>query len=88
MAIMITASFVGILFGLYFQVLILVPLTLSAIVYWDVAAMLVGQSAEAALLSVVVPVIALQGGYMIGLTGRDPFHQTLARFSGEQSRRA
>jgi hypothetical protein len=37
---------------------------------------------------VVVPVIALQGGYVIGLTGRDPFQQTLARFSGEQSRRA
>lgn len=77
---MISASFVGILFGLYFQVLILVPLTLSAIVYRDIAAMWGGNGAATALLSVVVPFIALQGGYVIGLTGRDPFHQTPGPF--------
>jgi hypothetical protein len=45
-----------------------------------------GQSVAAALLSLVVPVIGLHGGYMIGLTGSGPFHQALARFSGEQSK--
>lgn len=88
MAIMISASLLGVWVGLYFQVLVLVPLTLCALVYCDIAAMWGGLSVTAALCSVVVPVIALQGGYMIGLTGRDPFHQALARFSGEQSRRA
>jgi hypothetical protein len=47
---MINASFVGILFGLYFQVLILVPLTLSAIVYCDIAEMCGGNGAATALL--------------------------------------
>jgi hypothetical protein len=46
---MIIANLVGILAGLYFQVVILVPLTLGAIIYCDVAAMSGGQSFVAAL---------------------------------------
>ncbi len=82
MATMIIASLVGIWAGLRFQVLILVRLTFSAIMYSYIAAMWGGQSLSASLLAIIVPVIGLQGGYMIGLTGRGPVQQVIARFEG------
>ena len=82
MATMIIASLVGIWAGLRFQVLILVRLTFSAIMYSYVAAMWGGQSLSASLLAIIVPVIGLQGGYMIGLTGRGPVQQVIGRFEG------
>jgi hypothetical protein len=45
-----------------------------------------GQSISSALLAIVIPAVGLQGGYMIGLTGRDLFDQLLARFSGAESK--
>jgi uncharacterized protein YacL len=84
-ATMIIASLVGILVGLCFHFLALVPLTIGTIVYCYLGTL--GDGVAASLLPVIVPVIGLQGGYMIGLTGRDPLQQVLARFGG-QSRRA
>lgn len=81
-ATMIIASLVGIWAGLRFQVLILVRLTFSAIMFSYVAAMWDGQSLSASLLAIIVPVIGLQGGYMIGLTGRGPVQQLIGRFEG------
>jgi hypothetical protein len=86
-ATMIIASLVGILVGVCFHFLALVPLTIGAIIYCYLGTLWDGQSVAASLLPVIVPVIGLQGGYMIGLTGRDPVQQVLARFGG-QSRRA
>jgi hypothetical protein len=50
--------------------------------------MLDGQSVLSSLVAIIIPAVALQGGYMIGITGRDPIHQLLARISGGQSERA
>ncbi|MEY2536792.1 MAG: hypothetical protein QOG67_532, partial [Verrucomicrobiota bacterium] len=37
--------------------------------------------------AIVVPAVSLQGGYMIGLTGRDMFAQLRARLNIAQSNR-
>jgi len=85
---LIGAGFVGIFLGLHHQILVLIPVTLGAAITFSTAAMLDGQSVSSSLVAVVIPALALQGGYMIGVTGRDPIHQILARFSARQSNRA
>jgi hypothetical protein len=87
MALLIATCVAGIFFGLYYNFLVLIPLTLAAAATCSAAALLHGQSISSALLAIVIPAVGLQGGYMIGLTGRDFFDQLLARFSGVQSKR-
>jgi hypothetical protein len=79
---------VGIFLGLHHQVLVLIPITLGAAITFSTAAMLDGQGVSSTLLALVVPAFALQGGYLIGVTGRDPIQQALARFVAGQSNRA
>lgn len=85
---LIGAGLVGIILGLHHQVLVLIPITLGAAITFSTAAMLDGQGISTCLLALVVPAFALQGGYMIGVTGRDPIQQALARFFAGQSNRA
>jgi hypothetical protein len=85
---LIGAGFVGIFLGLQHQILVLIPVTLGAAITLSTAAMLDGQGISSSLLTVIIPALALQGGYMIGVTGRDPIHQILARFNAGQSNRA
>ena len=85
---LIVAGFVGIFLGLHHQFLVLIPVTLGAAITCSLGAMLDGQSVLSSLVAIIIPAVALQGGYMIGMTGRDPIHQLLARISGGQSERA
>ena len=85
---LIVAGLVGIFLGLHHPFLVLIPVTLGAAIICSLAAMLDGQSVLSSLVAIIIPAVALQGGYMIGMTGRDPIHQLLARISGGQSRRA
>ena len=85
---LIVAGFGGIFLGLHHEVLVLIPVTLGAALICSLAAMLDGQSVLSSLVAIIIPAVALQGGYMIGMTGRDPIHHILARISGGQSRRA
>ena len=85
---LIGAGLVGIFLGLHHQVLVLIPITLGAAITLSTAAMLDGQGISSSLLALVAPAFALQGGYMIGVTGRDPIQQALARFVAGQSNRA
>jgi hypothetical protein len=85
---LIVAGSVGIFLGLHHPFLVLIPVTLGAAIICSLAAMLDGQSVLSSFFAIIIPAVALQGGYMIGLTGRDPIHQLLARISGGQSRRA
>lgn len=87
MALLICASLAGIFFGLYYNFLVLVPVTLAAAITCGAAASLDGHSAWSALSAIIVPAIGLQGGYMIGLTGRDFLSQFLARNGSVQSKR-
>lgn len=83
MELLIVTCVAGIFFGLYYNFFVLIPLTL---VTCTAAALLHGQSMSSALLAIVIPAVGLQGGYMIGLTGRDLFGQLLTRFSWVQSK--
>lgn len=79
MVLLTIACLAGIYFGLYYNVLGLVPLTLAAVLTCSAASAWQGQTIPAALLATVLPAIGLQGGYMIGLTGRDLFGQFISR---------
>jgi hypothetical protein len=61
----------GIFVGLYCHFFVLIPITLFATLSCTLGALLDGQSPASAFFAIVVPAAALQGGYMIGLTGRD-----------------
>jgi hypothetical protein len=87
MALLIVTCVAGVFFGLYYNFFVLIPLTLVAAATCSSAAWLHGHSISGALLAIVIPAVGLQGGYMIGLTGRDLFDQLLARFSGAESKR-
>jgi len=87
MVLLIVACLAGIFFGLYYNFLVLIPLTLAAAIACGAAAALHGQAISASLLAIVIPAVGLQGGYMIGLTGRDLLSQFVSRLSGVQSKR-
>jgi len=81
---LITAAAAGFFFGLYYNFLILIPITLASCC---ASAVLAGSGAASVLFAIVIPAVALQGGYMIGLTSRDLLGQVLARLNGAQSNR-
>jgi len=83
---LIVAFFAGILLGLYYQFLVLVPVTLAAALTSSLVAFFSGDSVLYALSAIVVPAIGLQGGYIVGLTGRDFLASRLGR-SNLQSKR-
>jgi hypothetical protein len=87
MILLIVASLAGIFFGLYYNFLVLVPLTLAAAITCSTVALLDGGSALSAVFAIIIPAIGLQGGYMIGLTSRDIFSQFVNRHNGVQSKR-
>jgi len=86
MVFLIAASVAGIFLGLYYNLLVLVPLTLAAAVAFSAVALLQGETVAAALFAIVIPAIGLQGGYMIGLTSRDVLSQFLSRLNAAQSK--
>jgi hypothetical protein len=77
---LIIACLAGIYFGLYYNLLVLVPLTVAAVLTSSAVSAWHGQTISTALLALVIPAVGLQGGYMIGLTGRDLFGQFISRF--------
>jgi hypothetical protein len=82
---LILTCIAGILLGLWFRVTILLPVTLAgAATYASASA---GQNPGAIIVAIVISSIALQAGYMIGLTGRDLFAQILSRLNIAQSKR-
>lgn len=87
MVLLIVSCLAGIFLGLYYNFLVLIPLTLAAAITCSAAAVLHGQTISTALFAIVVPAVGLQGGYMIGLTSRDLLSQFASRLSGVQSKR-
>jgi hypothetical protein len=62
------------------HILVLIPVTLLAALTCSMGALSDGQGAAAsAFFAIIVPSVALQGGYMIGLTGRDLVAPLLVR---------
>jgi hypothetical protein len=69
------ASLVGLFFGLYYTVFALLPVTLvTTLVCWASVGTISSASLEG-----LVAAIGLQGGFMIGLTGRDVVGQLVSR---------
>lgn len=79
MIVLIVACSAGIYFGLYHGFLVLVPLTLLAMLASSAVSAWQGHPISGDLLAIVIPAIGLQGGYMIGLTGRDFLGQFISR---------
>lgn len=79
MIVLIVACSAGIYLGLYYGFLVLLPLTFTAMLASGAVAAWQCQPTSGALLAIVIPAIGLQGGYMIGLTGRDFLGQFISR---------
>lgn len=81
----VLASLAGMIVGLNFKVVVLLPLVLIGAAAYATLAM--EQGLGATILAMIVAAISIQGGYIIGLTGRDLFIQVLNRLNIVQSRR-
>lgn len=84
----IVACCAGFYLGLHFNVLSLVPLTLLGAGAYIATTSFAGHNLIDSLLGLVAPIVALQAGYVLGLTLRDVYGQIVLRFRVEQSRRA
>jgi hypothetical protein len=70
---------VGVYFGLYYGFLMLIPVALVAAVASVAGSAVYGEAISSILLTILAQAIGLQGGYMIGLTGRDVLSQFVTR---------
>ena len=70
MFILIIACSIGILIGLHYKVLAMVPVTLLVISVSCLSAAMHGSSFSSIFSSAVIATFSVQGGYMIGLTAR------------------
>jgi hypothetical protein len=82
---LILACIVGILLGLYFRVIYLLPVTLAGAAAY--AMIFAGQNPRAIIIAIVFSSVCLQAGYMIGLTSRELFSQILVRLNLTLSKR-
>jgi hypothetical protein len=71
MELLIALCLVGVFFGVYCHFLVLVPLTLATATACSMFAAWYGQTIFETLLTILILAVALQGGYMIGLTSRE-----------------
>jgi hypothetical protein len=78
---------VGIFFGLYYNIFALVPLTLAAIFVCLAGATVHGETISFASFQALAAACGLQGGFMIGLTGRDVLGHIVSRASSPKIRR-
>jgi hypothetical protein len=81
----ILACIAGILLGLYFRVIFLLPVTLAGAGAY--AMIFAGQNPKAIIVAIVFSSVCLQAGYMIGLTSRELFSQILVWLNPTQSKR-
>ena len=81
------ACVAGIFLGLYFNVLVLLPISLIGSAIFIVVNLASGLIFYANLSDLLFPMISGQAGYMLGLTGRDAYGQIMARFQAAQSNR-
>jgi hypothetical protein len=79
MELLIALCLVGAFFGVYCHFLIMVPLTLTTTIACGTFAAWHGQTIFETLLTILTSAVALQGGYMIGLTSRQLLSQLLSR---------
>ena len=71
MELLIAFCLAGVFFGVYCHFLIMVPLTLATAIACATFAAWHGQTVFETLLSILTLAVALQGGFMVGLTSRE-----------------
>jgi hypothetical protein len=77
----------GILIGLNFGVLVLLPVSLIGAGAYLFASLASGDGLYECFAGMLFPLISVQAGYMIGLTARDAYSQLAARLGPVQSKR-
>ena len=77
----------GIFLGVYFNVLVLLPVSLIGSAIFITVNLSSGVSFYADIVDLLVPLISGQAGYMLGLRGRETYGHILARFHAVQSNR-
>jgi len=77
----------GIFLGLFFNVLVLLPVSLTGSAIFMLLNVSSGLSFYANLGDLLLPLILGQTGYMLGLTCRDRYGHIMARFQAAQSNR-
>lgn len=85
MTFLILALLSGIFFGIYYNVLVVAPATLTLAVTCCVVAFFDTENAVSSASLIMVCSVAVQGGYMIGLTSRDILAPLLARSESGRS---
>ena len=84
MIILTAACLIGILIGLQFRFVMLIPVTLALAIFWGLCAIAFADKVSLSLANFVLAVVALQASYMIGLTWREFFGHLHTRFSSAQ----
>ena len=77
---LITFGF-GVYVGLHFNVLALLPLSFLGAGALVATSWSSGQDLHEGMLLLILPAIALQAGFMIGLSARDAYRHLLVRFN-------
>ena len=77
----------GIFLGLYFNVLVLLPLSLIGSAIFISVNLSWGLSFYADIGDLLVSLVSGHAGYMLGLCGRESYGHMLARFHAVQSNR-
>jgi len=77
----------GIFLGLYFNVLVLLPLSLIGSAIFITVNLSWGLSFYADIGDLLVSLVSGHAGYMLGLCGRETYGHMLARFHAVQSNR-
>ncbi len=81
----VLASLAGVFIGLNFKAVTLVPVFLFGLAAYAVLS--IDHGFGPTFVAIVVAAISIQGGYMVGLTGRDLFANILTRLNIVQSKR-
>jgi hypothetical protein len=68
----------GIFLGLNWNVLILIPVSAGLLVVFGITALVRGTNTHE-LVSILLPIVAVQGGYIFGLIGRDVFGRSVQK---------
>jgi hypothetical protein len=77
----------GIYLGLHFNILVLLPFSLLGAVATGLTSLAWGHTLFDSAGIVLFPLIAVQGGYMLGLTARETYGQLRIRLNIGQSER-
>jgi hypothetical protein len=77
----------GIYLGLHFNILALLPFTLLGAGAFIASSFASGQNLAESFGSLLIPMVAVQAGYMVGLTARETYAHLLERLKLGQSRR-